>query len=179
MRLTLIAAAAIAFMATSSAAVAEQSWSHKAWSVTKEGETCTLRTGGDGDGVFTLTFESGGFDASATYRPLMVRGYAAPLEFSDDIDVAIDGKTTVFGEEMAVYDGTDTYGDYFRAAGLTAGFVPDLTDALRKGTTIAFQRIRPAETRTIDTLSLSGFTAAPLKASDLCKFDAKKLPRAQ
>jgi len=59
MRLTLIAAAAIAFMATSSAAVAEQSWSHKAWSVTKEGETCTLRTGGDGDGVFTLTFESG------------------------------------------------------------------------------------------------------------------------
>ena len=177
MRLTLIAAASVAFMATSSAALAEQSWSHKAWSVAKEGETCTLRTGGDGDGFFSITFKNGGFDPSATYRPLMVRGYAAPFELSDDIDVAIGGKTTVFGEEMAVYDGTDTCGNYFRAASLTAGFVPDLTDALRKGNTIAFQRICPAETRTIDTLSLSGFTAALLKASDWCKFDAKKLPR--
>lgn len=101
----------------------------------------------------------------------------APLELSDDIDVAIESKTTVFGEEIAVYDGSDTYGDYYRAASLTAGFVPDLTDALRKGNTITFRRICPEETRTIDTLSLSGFTAALLKASDWCKFDAKKLPR--
>ena len=68
----------------------------------------------------------------------MKRGYPAPLELSDNLDVAIDGKTTFFGEEMAVYDCSDTYGDYFRAASLTAGSVPDLTDALRKGNTITF-----------------------------------------
>lgn len=177
MRFTVIAAAAATLIAASSIALADQSWSHKAWSVSKDGRTCTLRTGGDGDGFFSLTFATGGFDPSAVYRPLMFRGYPPPLDLADEINVVIDGKTTFFGEEMGVYDGTDEYGDYFRAAGLTAGFVPDLADALRKGNTIAFQRVRPEETRTIDALSLSGFTAALLKASDWCKFDAKKLPR--
>ncbi len=157
----------------------EKEWSYKDWRVELKGGRCALSTGGDGDGFFRLEFGMLGFDAAAIYQPLWYRSEPMPLEFEDGVAVVIDGRDSGFGDEMAVFDGRDEWDDYFRAAALTTGYVPDLVETLRRANRIAFVVFRPGRAPAVyDDLSLSGFTAVYLKASEWCRFSPTALPRA-
>ncbi|MFN3259305.1 MAG: hypothetical protein ACE37J_01980 [Pikeienuella sp.] len=160
-----------------SAEGAERDWAHKDWRAEMRGEVCSIHTGGDAEGSFRLEFDRGGFNAEAIYHPLWYRSEPQPLDFDDGFEILIDGEAIWLGDELSVYVGADEYGDYFRAAALTSGFVQELATALRAGGRIGFVVLRAGrEPALYDELSLSGFTANFLKAAEWCGFNPDALP---
>lgn len=153
---------------------AEQFWSHKDWRVSADQGQCTVLTGGDGDDSFVLSFEKGGVNASASYQPIMMRGYPVSIAPDDHLSVLIDGKLWEV-DELLAGDRTDEWGDYIISAGLPGGLVPTLISALRSGETLSLQKAG-ADGTTLATFSLAGLTANLLKAAEWCAFDADKLP---
>ncbi|MEO1092522.1 MAG: hypothetical protein AAFX81_18020 [Pseudomonadota bacterium] len=158
-------------------AAAEQEWSHGDWHASKNGNFCAIWTGSDGKGTFSIELDTGGFDASATYLPVWYRGHTAPLRLNDRIALVIDDHETWLSEEMGMVDGEDEWGEYYVAASLTAGFVPELIDVLKRSDRLDVRRRRSGgETVTIDDFSLRGFTATLLKIAEWCRFDPADLP---
>lgn len=156
------------------ATYAEEFWSHKDWRVSADNGQCTVLTGGDGDDSFVLRFERGGVNASASYQPIMMRGYPVSIAPDDHLSVLIDGKLWEV-DELLAGDRTDEWGDYIITAGLPGGLVPTLISALRSGQTLSLQKAG-ADGTTLATFSLAGLTANLLKAAEWCAFDADKLP---
>ncbi len=153
---------------------AEQFWSHKDWRVSADQGQCTVLTGGDGDDSFVLRFDKGGVNASASYQPIMMRGYPVSIAPADHLSVLIDGKLWEV-DELLAGDRTDEWGDYIISAELPGGLVPTLISALRSGQTLSLQKAG-ADGTTLATFSLAGLTANLLKAAEWCAFDADKLP---
>lgn len=171
------AAAFLGLLAGWATAEEARDWAHKDWRTEMREGRCSIHAGGDAEGSFRLEFGRGGFDAAAVYHPLWYRSEPQPLEMDDGFEILIDGEPIWLGDELFAYDGTDEYGDYFRAAALTSGFVQELATALRAGGRIGFVVLREGrEPRLYDELSLAGFTANLLKAAEWCGFDAEALP---
>lgn len=156
----------------------EQVWSYKDWHAQFSKDRCTLSTGGDGSGRFVLSFDMGGFNTQAAYRPIVYSNYPLPLRQNDKFEIYIDQIQSVFGAEMWFFDGPDPYGRYMVGAGLTGGFVPSLVDRFRRGNAISII-VRPYGRAAFvsDSFSLSGFTATYLKAAEWCRFNPNNLFR--
>ncbi|MGY9047286.1 MAG: hypothetical protein ACKVKF_09550 [Rhodobacterales bacterium] len=155
-----------------------QIWDHKDWHASYEQGRCAIWTGGDGAGTYEIAFDMGGMNASARYLPIVYSNLPLPLQPEDEFVLIIDHHMSQFGSEMSVYDGRDSYDRQMVAAGMTAGFVPDLVVALRQSESVAVQVMRDGEAPFIaDDFSLSGFGASYLKISEWCQFDPNALFR--
>lgn len=154
----------------------ERQWSHNDWYAEYKDGHCAMSTGGDGAGRFSIALEKGGLNGSASYLPIVYSSQPLPLRKDDEFALIIDREMSDFGEEMAYYDGPDSYGRFMVGAALTGGFVPDLIAAFRAGNGLAMQvRHRGEEARIVDDFSLSGFTATYLKIAQWCDFDPDDL----
>lgn len=176
----IIGAGICAILTTLTAASAQdaRTWSHKDWSATqREDGRCAIWTGGDGAGSVVISMDPGGFNASAEYIPVWYRSEPMPLEPDDYVVIYIDGQESWLSEEMGVFDGTDDWGDPYRAAGMTGGLVPEFIGLLRPADTLDFSRQRGTEDPLpFDSFSLAGFTAALMKTAEWCKFNPKLMP---
>lgn len=159
-------------------AQAEREWSHKDWRAHQaDNGRCAIWTGGDGDGTITISMDPGGYNASADYIPVWARSEAMPLEFNDYIVITIDGEESWLSEETGVLEGTNEWGEYYRAASMTGGLVPEFINMLRPADRLNFAIQRGAEDPlTYDSFSLAGFTAALMKTAEWCKFNPKLMP---
>lgn len=179
--LKILAAAHLALAAMAGAALAfpadpDRTWRHKDWSAAQYGRVCVLWTGGDGHGSFRVRIEEGGYNADIVYEPIWARGYHEPVGFEDEFSVYIDGRETDYGPEMAVYDGEDEWGEYFRRVGMTTGFTPAMIFEMRRGGRLAMQVDKPGQAPAVyDDFSLSGFTASFLKVSEWRRFHPDRL----
>lgn len=175
LKLAAAALAALPMLAGGANARPLAEWAHKDWRAYSFGDSCEIRTGGDGAGVFSITVDRGGYNASATYLPVAFRNMPQPLEFNDGVDLYVDGRDAGFGYETAIFDGTDEWGEYFRGANTYAG-VPELLRMLRRGNMLEILVSREGRApRIYDEFSLSGITANLLKISEWCAFDADNL----
>ncbi|SNR61395.1 hypothetical protein [Puniceibacterium sediminis] len=153
-------------------------WSHKEWSAGYEMGRCAIWTGGDGSGIFEIEVDMGGYNASASYLPIVYSNYPIPLREDDEFELYIDHQMSDFGPEMGFYDSMDSYGRYMVAAGMTDGFVPDLIGTFRGANSVAVEVLHYGEPPFVaDEFSLSGFTATYLKISEWCRFDPNHLFR--
>lgn len=154
----------------------EVTWSHKDWRAGYEGGRCAIWTGGDGAGTFEISFETGGYNGSASYLPIVYSNYPLPLREDDEYELIVNNRASGFGSELWFYDGMDGYNRYMVGATLTGGFVPDLIATFRRSDTLAIQIWPTGKAPYIaDDFSLSGFTATYLKISEWCAFDPDNL----
>lgn len=182
MKLRSLAAALLAASAFAAPAGAltdpERVWDHKDWRSAFQAGQCAISAGGDGAGRFEISFDMGGFNASARYLPIVYSSMPMPLKPDDEYEILINGAVSDFGSEFWFYDGDDGYGRYMVGASLTGGFTPDLIEAFRRGDHVAIRVMRVGEQPfIIDEFSLSGFTANYLKVSEWCHFDPNNLFR--
>jgi hypothetical protein len=166
----------VGLLLVASSAVAEDYWSYKDWHVSIDKDRCRIATGGDGNDVFSLAFSKGGVDASAQYEPLLIRGYPSRLAVSDSLILIIDGKEHRLGDEMLIHEGQNEWNEYFIAASLPSGMVPELVSVLGAASTLELRKELSNPPDAMAIFSLSGFTATLLKAAEWCSFDAKNLP---
>ncbi len=150
----------------------EKVWKHKDWRASYSHGRCRLATGGDGDGTFEITLDERGYNADVSYLPITYSNLPPALQQGDLFSLLIDGRNSGLGPEIAYFDGMDPYDRFMVGASLTTGFVADLVDFFRQGTTATFIVSRPDEHAFApDTFSLAGFSATYLKIVEWCHLE--------
>ncbi|MFT5390424.1 MAG: hypothetical protein ACI8PT_000609 [Gammaproteobacteria bacterium] len=160
-----------------SAARQYQSWDHKDWrsyaGVDEKGNyKCVAMTGGDGDNSLKLHASVGG-GVYIQFSEAAARGYPTSLNENDEVAFVVRGEQTITFDETSVTTGHTYEGIPFAHAGTPDGYVPEMVQQFRAGSTLEVMIKDPVRNTWSDLgkFSLSGFTANFLKISTWCGFD--------